>query len=114
MSGDIVLAALPQTDGQVEPRPAVLLRQMPPFNDWLVCGVSTQLHQRVRDFDELITAAEADFVLSGLKAPSVIRLGFLATLSPRRILGVIGSISGERRQRLLRRLAEHLQGDPSA
>jgi mRNA interferase MazF len=42
--GDIALTALPQSDGSVKPRPAVLLRRMPPFGDWLVCGVSTQLH----------------------------------------------------------------------
>jgi mRNA interferase MazF len=50
--GDIVLALLPQTDGQSKYRPAVVLRRMPGFGDLLVCGISTQLRQQVADFDE--------------------------------------------------------------
>jgi mRNA interferase MazF len=58
MEGDIALASLPQSDGFIKPRPAVLLRQMPPFGDWLVCGISTQLHQRVVGLDELIVPTD--------------------------------------------------------
>lgn len=107
--GDIALAALPQADGLVKPRPALLLRRMPPFGDWLVCGVSSQLHQRAPDFDDLIELSDSDFAASGLKAPSVFRLGFLTTLASRRLLGALGSISGERHQRLLRRLSHFLE-----
>ena len=108
MEGDIALASLPQADGLIKPRPAVLLRQMPPFGDWLVCGISTQLHQRVTDLDELIEPAEPDFAESGLKAASIIRLGFLSTIPARRFHGVVGSISRERHQRLLQRLSDYL------
>lgn len=52
--GDVSLTPLPQADGRTKPRPVILLRQMPSFGDWLVCGVSTQLHQAVPDFDETI------------------------------------------------------------
>ncbi len=109
MEGDIALASLPQADGLIKPRPAILLRQMPPFNDWLVCGISTQLHQHVADLDELIGPSDPDFADSGLKASSVIRLGFLTTLPARRFHGVVGSISHERHQRLLQRLSDYLQ-----
>jgi mRNA interferase MazF len=107
--GDIVLALLPQTDGRGKYRPAVVLRRMPGFGDLLVCGVSTQLRQQVVDFDEIIEPSHADFKMSGLKAPSLIRLGFLAVLPVSSFLGTIGSISGQRHQRLLSRLSEHLQ-----
>ena len=73
--GAIALAALPQADGSVKNRPVVLLREMPPFGDWLVCGISTQLHQRVADFDWLLERSDPDFLASGLKAASIIRLG---------------------------------------
>jgi mRNA interferase MazF len=106
--GDIVLALLPQTDGRGKPRPAVVLRRMPGFGDLLVCGVSTQLRQQVPGFDETIEPSHPDFKTSGLKAPSLIRLGFLAVLPVNNFLGTIGSISGERHQRLLSRLCEHL------
>jgi len=33
--GDIVLAPVPQADGRIKNRPAVLLRRLPPFGDWL-------------------------------------------------------------------------------
>ena len=107
--GGIALAALPQADRSVKNRPVVLLRQMPPFSDWLVCGISTQLHQRVPDFDELVDASNADFPTSGLKASSVVRLGFLAVLPETDLLGTIGWISRERHRRLLDRLRHHLR-----
>ncbi|MBE2202264.1 MAG: type II toxin-antitoxin system PemK/MazF family toxin [Anaerolinea sp.] len=50
--GDIVLTPLPQANGQVKNRPALFLRVMPPFNDALVCGISTQLRQQLPNFDE--------------------------------------------------------------
>jgi mRNA interferase MazF len=95
-------------DGRVKPRPVIVLRQMPPFADWLVCGVSTQLQQKVAGLDEFIEPAHADFARSGLKAASLIRLGFLTVLPTSQFLGVIGSISRERHQRLLESLCRHL------
>ena len=49
--GDIVLTPLPQADGQVKPRPAVVLDLLPPFNDALACGISTQIRHAVSGFD---------------------------------------------------------------
>ena len=106
--GDVALTPLPQADGRVKNRPVLVLRSMPPFGDLLVCGISTQLQQAVVDFDELIDPADADFATSGLKAPSVIRLGYLAVLPPRSFLGTIGVVSDERRHRLLQNLCRHL------
>ena len=106
--GDINLTPLPQADGKTKNRPAIFLREMEPFHDALVCGVSTQTHQVVPDFDELITNQDSDFVTSGLVRDSLIRLGFLAVLPRQNILGSIGSISSDRHKRLLHRLSEYL------
>jgi mRNA interferase MazF len=57
---------MPQADGKIKNRPAIYLREMPPFRDALVCGVSTQIHQLAADFDELITNQDDDFSASGL------------------------------------------------
>ena len=54
--GDLALTPLPHADGQIKNRPVVLLRRLPPFGEFLVCGISTQLHQRVAGFDEDIAA----------------------------------------------------------
>lgn len=106
--GDIVLTPLPQSDGQIKNRPAVVLRVMPAFGDLLVCGVSTQLRQEAEGFDQMIHPGNSDFKQSGLKAASLIRLGYLAVLPARSFVGRIGSISPDRRRELLRRLCEHL------
>lgn len=106
--GDIALTPLPQANGLIKNRPVVLLRRMPAFGDFLVCGVSTQLHQEVKGFDERINLNDTDYLTSGLKAPSIIRLSFLAALPLGNIVGAIGFISIERHHRLLNRLCKHL------
>jgi len=55
--GDVILTPIPQADGTVKNRPAIFLRELPPYKDLLVCGVSTQLHQRVEGFDDLLKTA---------------------------------------------------------
>ena len=105
---DIALARLPQADGTLKRRPIVILREMPKYRDFLVCGISTQLYQEVKNFDEIISPNDADFAGSGLKAESLIRLGFLNVLVRKDILGSIGEISAERHQRLLQNLSDYL------
>ena len=106
--GDVVLTPVPQSNGMVKNRPAIILREMPPYKDLLVCGVSTQLHQQVKDFDEIISPSDVDFASSGIKSESLIRLGFLAVLPRSIIMGTIGSISPERHKRLLKTLSDYL------
>ena len=105
---DVILTPLPQVDGKIKNRPALLLRELPPFGDFLACGVSTQIQQAVPGFDEVVSSGDLDFVASGLLADSVIRLGFLAVLPRQRILGAIGTIDTSRHARLLRNLSNHL------
>jgi mRNA interferase MazF len=105
---DVVLTPIPQADGQVKNRPVVVLRKMPPYGDLLVCGVSSQLQQFVSDFDELVTAKDPDFVVSGLIKDSVIRLGFLAVVPSNAVIGDIGSIAIDRHRKLLHRLSAYL------
>lgn len=49
-----------------------------------------------------------DFQSSGLIATSVIRLGFLAVLLRKNIVGSVGAVSSERHRRLLERLSAYL------
>lgn len=86
----------------------VLLREMPPFSDYLVCGVSSQLHQFVDGFDDIVTPDDADFISSGLVSESVVRLGYLGLLTSDSVPGSIGAISPERHKRLLRNLSNYL------
>jgi len=106
--GDVVLTPVPQADGVIKNRPAIVLREMPPYRDLLVCGVSTQLHQAVQGFDEVIQRSDSDFANTGLKTASLIRLGFLAVLPRSNVMGSIGKISSARHKRLLKRLSDYL------
>ena len=105
---DIILTPVPQADDRLKNRPALFLREMPPFGDALVCGISTQLHQEVDGFDEVIYNQDEDFALSGLISDSLIRLGFLAIVPRAKLIGSIGSISPNRHQRLLENLSKYL------
>jgi mRNA interferase MazF len=106
--GDIALAVMPQFDQRGKHRPVIILRELPPYRDFLVCGISSQLRQPRAQFDEVISAADPDFKASGLLASSLIRLGFLSVLPRDRIVGPIGAVSSDRHRRLLRTLASYL------
>ena len=109
-AGDIVLIRLPQSGGgAAKLRPALLLSILPgAYQNQLICGVSTQTQGVVPDWDEHITAADADFATSGLRHPSTIRLSYLYAAGPGETLGNIGSVAPARLKRLLTRLARHL------
>lgn len=108
MQAEIVLVALPQADGQVKPRPALVLCEMPPFKDVLVAGISSQLQQAVPGFDEVLQPDMADFASSGLRVASVIRLGFLTVLPRSKVLGTLGHLNASRHRKLLIRLSTYL------
>jgi mRNA interferase MazF len=106
---DVVLMAIAQADGQKKPRPVLLLREMPKYGDFLVCGISSQLQQFIPDFDELIQLNNTDFVDSGLAKSSVVRLSFLAIARRSEVMGRLGFISIDRHQRLLSNLSNYLR-----
>lgn len=108
-AGSVVLASFQQTDGRRKMRPALVLCEMPKYNDSLPCGISTQLLQRVEGFDEIISEKDGDFAASGLVKSSLVRLGYLAVLPEKEIVGRIGSISADRHRRLLDTLSSYLQ-----
>ena len=106
--GDVVLTPIPQADGAIKNRPAIILREMPPYGDFLVSGVSTQLDKEVKGFDDVISSDDDDFSSSGLRTKSLIRLGFLAVLPSRQIIGTIGSLASTRHRKLLETLSNYL------
>lgn len=54
-TGAIVLAHVQQADGRMKPRPVVVLQEMPPYYDLLVCAVSSRLRHEYPGFDESST-----------------------------------------------------------
>jgi mRNA interferase MazF len=61
--------------------------------------ISSNLDQNVPDFDEVIIPNDVDFKDSGLKVPSLIRIGRLAVVDAGILIGKLGQIDT---QRLLR------------
>src|SRR5690625_6346076 len=73
--GQIVLFHFPQTDlSEGKLRPALLVGPLPgPYDDWLICMISSQTHQYLEGFDEIVAEEHSDFEASGLKRTSIIR-----------------------------------------
>jgi mRNA interferase MazF len=67
--------------------------------------ISSQIAQRLAEFDELIAATDADFATSGLKTPSIVRIARLAVAERSILLGTIGEIADDRLRRIKTRLA---------
>jgi mRNA interferase MazF len=108
--GDVVLIRLPQTaGGPPKLRPALILAILPgPYQNVLICGISTQLQSLQHDWDELLTTNDADFSASGIHRVSAIRLSYLYAADNSEISGVIGQINSDRLSRLCKRLSNLL------
>jgi len=109
--GQVVLFRFPQTDQTAgKLRPALVLRRLPgPHDDWLICMISSQLDQKVPDFDEVMRPGDGDFVGSGLKAASLVRVSRLAVVAGRLLLGSVGEVSAHRLSRIRKSLAEWIR-----
>ena len=94
--GDVLLTSLPQADGRAKDRPVLCLCTVPPFQDFLVCGITTQTAARADDLDEMIAENDEYFGTSGLKSTSLVRTAFLALPPQSRFKGRIGFISQHR------------------
>ena len=92
--GKIILFNFPQTDNIAgKLRPALIIRSLPgSYDDWLICMITSQLNHEVAGFDEIIHSNDPDFIHSGLKVTSLIRVTRLAVVSHNIFSGVIGNI----------------------
>lgn len=60
-AGDVIRWAFVQADGQLKLRPAVLLKRVPPFNDWVICAVSSQVQRFQTRLDVKLDDRHPDF-----------------------------------------------------
>jgi len=108
VEGDVVVAELPQADGLPKPRPVLLLRELPGFGDFLACGISTQMHQAEASLDIIIKQEDEYFPNTGLRATSVVRMNFLASIPVSRMTRHLGKIPPRILQSLQSNLASYL------
>lgn len=87
-------------------RPALVIANLPSHRkDWLVCMISSQIHQTIQNIDEIIETTDADFSGTGLKTASLVRLTRLAVVEETIFTGTIGEISQNRLAKLKTRLS---------
>jgi mRNA interferase MazF len=115
LEGQIVLFAFPQTDQATGRfRPALVLRGLPgSHGDWLVCMISSRIHQQLPGIDEVVFDSDPDYAQSGLKVTSLIRSTRLAVVSADLLHGTIGRIADDRLLRIRAHLADWLLGNRS-
>jgi len=112
-AGILSLLRFPQADLRAgKLRPVLLIARVPGTHpDWLVAMVSAQIELAIQELDELIGVRDGDFEPSGLKKPSIIRVGRLAVVEQSLLMGELGAISDQRLQRGRRRVAEWVLGE---
>jgi len=110
--GDVVLVRFPQADLQAgKLRPALVLAIAAGRHaDLLLAMITSRPYQVSPAFDEIVETTDADFVASGLKTRSVIRLSRLASIETAIINALLGEISAERLSSVKKRLIDWLQG----
>jgi mRNA interferase MazF len=108
--GQVVLFSFPQTNQKDSKlRPALLIGKLQGlFDDWLICMISTNKAHCFSGFDEIVNEEAADFSESGLKVESLIRIGRLAVVDGKILIGTIGEIDLIRLQRIKTKLADWL------
>ena len=109
-SGDIVLIRFPQADlNQGKLRPALVIALSPGRHpDLLLALISSRLYQATPDFDEIVNVSDSDYLNTGLKVASVIRLGRLASVESSVINARLGRISTERLEPIKQHLIDWL------
>jgi mRNA interferase MazF len=110
-AGQVVIFEFPQTNFESrKSRPALLVAQLPgDYDDWLISMISSQTHQYIQGLDEIIRPDNTDFIKSGLKVESVIRVARIAVVAGDILLGTIGEISTERLTRIRNNLSQWIR-----
>jgi mRNA interferase MazF len=110
--GNIALFQFPNTDtSSGKLRPALVIRRTTGrFNDWLICMISSRVHQIEADTDILIKQDSAAFQATGLKVSSVIRSQRLAVVDQSVFRGVLGKVETDVLRSVKQNIAEWVCG----
>ena len=110
LEGDIVLFRFPQADfAQGKLRPALLLRKIPnEYGDWLICMVSTQLHQQKDRLEIIVSTSDPEFAGTGFKRSSLIRSSRIAVVNEDIFEGKLGSMTTAKLREIRERFSNWL------
>lgn len=91
--GVVILVPFPFTDlSENKVRPAVVLSSSLKGEDVVVAFISSQKSKKFQLLDIKISSSDEAFSKTGLKADSIIKIGKIATLDKKIILGELGQI----------------------
>lgn len=110
-----MLIPLAQTGGgPPKLRPALVLMILPgPYQNLLIAGISTQLHNIEPSWDELIEPTDLHLGKTGLHRASAVRLSYLYAADSAEIIGAIGQLDDARFHRIIKNLTERLLAQKS-
>lgn len=108
--GDIVLAAFPYTDLFIQKRrPALVLNENTDQGDVILAFISSQIPTNPPAASLLLEVSDPEFLQTGLKVNSMIRLDKLATIERHLITRRLGQLPDGRRQELEQALIQALK-----
>jgi mRNA interferase MazF len=112
LAGTIVLCEFPFTDKvAIKLRPCLIVASVPgEFDDFLTCMITTNLTRAIESVDEIIGSDDNDFLSSGLKKSSVLRICRIAVINKSIMKGRLGNISPDRLLRIRTCLADWVTG----
>jgi mRNA interferase MazF len=86
--GKMVLIPFPFTDlSATKVRPVVVLSNSMQGDDIVVAFISSKKQNKIYKTDVVVKTANKDFIRTGLKTDSIIKVGKLATLDKKIVLG---------------------------
>ena len=101
----VVLLPFPFTDlSAIKVRPAVILSNNIDGDDVLVAFISAKKGKKFGKTDVSVKSSDKDFLKTGLKTDSVIKVGKIATLEKKTILGELGMVSKDIESKITRKL----------
>ncbi len=105
MKGKIVLVPFPFTDlTSAKLRPALVIYEGE--EDAILVFISSQIPSTPSDTDIIITKKDAGFKKTGLKVDSVIKLDKIATVLKDLIIGELGELNEEIKQKINQKLGK--------
>ncbi|WP_309745220.1 MULTISPECIES: type II toxin-antitoxin system PemK/MazF family toxin [unclassified Chamaesiphon] len=108
--GDIILVPFPFTDlSEPKLRPAVVLWVDDKGQDVTLCFISSQAIERVTDDESIILSSDLEFVQTGLKSTSKVRVARIITLERSLLQRRLGQLGFQHLQRLDRCLINAFQ-----
>jgi len=110
VKGDVVLVNFPFTDlSQAKLRPAIVLWVDQAGVDVVVCAITSQSTDRLRDGEFLISADDPEFQETGLRVQSKARVTRIVTLNRELVVRKLGRLGKNRLKTLNTKMVSSFQ-----